>query len=78
MDTSFDVVITRRLWIGTLITGLGMGLLLELVFRIFNGSQLLPVFFFATMAGVVLVFRRWVLNEFQKQSFDKNNTLPSD
>lgn len=67
MDTSFDVVITRKLWIGTILTGLGMGLLLELVFRIFNGSQLLPLFFIATMAFVVLVFVYWVLIEFQKQ-----------
>lgn len=52
---------------GTIIAGLGMGLLLELVFRIFNGSQVLPLLFVATMAGVVLVFVYWVLTEFQKQ-----------
>lgn len=67
MDISFDVVITRRLWIGTLITGLGMGLLLELVIKLFGGSQVLPLLFVATMAGVVLVFGYWVLTEFQKQ-----------
>ncbi|RQD80917.1 MAG: hypothetical protein D5R96_07770 [Methanocalculus sp. MSAO_Arc2] len=78
MDTSFDVIITRRLWIGTLITGLGMGVLLELVFRIFSGSHLLPLIFVATMACVVLVFGWWVLMEFQKQSLDKTNTLSSD
>lgn len=67
MDNSFDVIITRRLWIGTIINGFCMGLLLELVFRIFGGSQVLPLIFIATMAGVVLLFRQWILMEFQKQ-----------
>ncbi len=67
MDTSFDVIITRKLWIGTIITGLGMGLLLELVFRIFNGSQFLPIIFVATMAVVVLLFGYWAHIELLKQ-----------
>jgi len=43
-----------------------MGLLLERVFRIYNESQLLPLIFIATRAGVVLVFGYWLLAEFHK------------
>jgi hypothetical protein len=57
--------ITRRMWIVTVITGLGLGLVLWGVLQVTTGSPLQSVAVFGSMVLIEGMFIRWIRKEFR-------------
>lgn len=72
VDPSLDVKITRKMWGGAIVTGLGTALALEGVIRVFDGSPLMPMMFVAVIVIITLLLRRWIYLQYELQYPDSS------